>query len=173
MEWKWVNDGQLASSFGEKDEDICGPSSMPADWNNRSDFLGEWENPWYSHGPGTVDKPCNRVDPEVFCSESAPRKAAAAGPAFRIAAVEPCALHQHPGLRCEAVRCGQAWTVALCALWGCRDTHGLEASLSLMAAVALALFPSELGQAFAEFDSAIKNKRASSAEIFTPSGDKK
>lgn len=173
MEWKWVNHGQLFSSFPEENEDIRGPSSMPVEWNKRSDFL-EWKNPWYSHGPRTPDKSCSRNDPEIFCSESGPRKAAA--DSSLIAAAEPCARqlrhHHHPVLRCDAARSGQAWTVALCALWGCRDTHGLTASLELMGRVALGLLPSELGQACAEFDLAIKDKRASLKQIFTPSGDK-
>lgn len=171
MEWKWGNGGQLFSLFPKEDEDIHGPSSMPADWSKRSDFLGEWKNPWYSHGSGTTDKPCSRYRKEVFFSEEAPREAPAAADSCLVADVETCARHYHPELRCEAVRSGKAWTVALCALWGCRDAHGLKASLDLMGRVAVALVPSELGQAFAEFNMAVNEKRASLTKIFTPSGD--
>lgn len=173
-EWKWVNSEvghQLFSPSTQDSEDIdVAAGSMPIEWNERGNFL-EWKNPWYSHGPETSD---SRSGEQVFCSESAPKTTPtpSSSSASSEAASEPCG-RQHrpqPALRCDGTRCGQAWTVALCAVWGCRDTHGLEAALSLMREVCLGLMPAELAEAFCDFESAIKQKRAISTQMFTPSG---
>ena len=174
MEWKWLNDGQLFSpSSVENEEDIrpdVAPGSMPVEWSKCSDLL-EWKNPWYSHGP---EAPHGRTgsDPSIFCSESAPRTAPASSSCESTA--DECGERRgNPEIRCNGKRSGQAWTVALCALWGSRDAHGLEASLDFLGKVALGLVPSELGQAFDEFDKAIQTKkRELGVEVFNPSGKK-
>jgi len=163
---------QLFSPSTQDSEDIdVAPGSMRIQWDERSNLL-EWKNPWYSHGPETND---SRSNDQVFCSESAPKTAPTppSSSASSTAAAEPCGRQHstHPGLRCDGTRSGQAWTVALSALWGCRDTHGLEAALDLMREVCLGLVPSELAQAFCDFESAISQKRANSTLIFTPSGE--
>lgn len=165
MEWRWV-DGQLFSPATD-DEDIqhdAAPGNMPVEWSKRSDLL-EWKNPWYSHGPGT---PEGRSDPSIFWSESAPRTAPAS---CESAACDDDAERRDPEIRCNGKRSGQAWTVALCALWGCRDAHGLEASLDFLGKVVLGLVPSELGQAFGEFENAIQTKKQElGMNVFNPSG---
>lgn len=165
MEWKWMNGGQLFSP-SPKDEDIqhdTAPGSIPVDRSKCSELL-EWKNPWYSHGPEASD---GRSDPSVFCSESVPRTAPAS--CESAADDREC---RDPEIRCNGKRSGQAWTVALCALWGCRDGHGLEVSLDFLGKVVLGLVPSELGQAFGEFDNAIQTKkRELGKRVFSPPGE--
>lgn len=163
-EWNWLAGGQIFPPSIE-DEDIqhAAPGSMPVEWGKRSDLL-EWKNPWYSHGPGTPD---GRSDPSIFCSEATPRTAPAS---FTASSVGADCCHD-PAPKCNGRRSGQAWTVALCALWGCRDAHGLKASLDFLGEVVLGLAPSELGQAFRDFENAIQTKKQElGMEFFSSSG---
>lgn len=160
-----MNDGQLFSPSSCHDEDIhhhAAPGSMPVEWRKRSEPL-EWENPWYSHRPETPD---SRVDPSVFCSESAPRTASAScESAVDVENRDP------EIIRCNGMRSGQAWTIALCALWGCRDAHSLEACLDFLGKVVLGLAPSELSQAFGDFENAMQIKKQElGMKVFNPSG---
>ncbi|CAN0450490.1 unnamed protein product, partial [Ectocarpus sp. 12 AP-2014] len=144
------------SPSAEENDDIRAPDSMPAEWTKRSmPDVVEGHNPCYSHGP-------SKNDPADFFSEAVPRTAAAA----REEAADP---PPQPAARYDGTRSGPAWTVALCALWGCRDTHGLKASLHVAGRVVLDLLPSELSKAFVEYERAISEKRASFTHIFTPS----
>lgn len=167
-EWKWVNGGQFFSAPTD-DEDIqhAAPGSMPIEWSKRSDLL-EWKNPWYSHGPETPADG-RRSDPSIFCSESSPKTA----PASCESAADDDGECRDPEIRCNGKRSGQAWTVALCALWGCRDAHGLEASLDFVGKVVLGLVPSELRQAFGDFENAIQTKKQElGRKVFNLSGEK-
>lgn len=153
MGWRWVNGGQLCSPSTEnEDTQHAAPGRMSVQWSKRGDLL-EWKNPWYSHGPGTPD---GRSDPSIFCCEST------------------AAEYHDPEPRCNGERSGQAWTIALCALWGCQDAHGLEASLDFLGRVVLGLVPSELGQAFGDFEDAIQTKKQElGMKVFNPSGERR
>lgn len=163
MEWKWVDGHLFAATENEDIQHDVAPGSMPVEWSKRSDFL-EWKNPLYSHGPGTPD---GRSDSSIFCSESAPRTA----PPCESAACDDAGCRD-PEIRCNGKRSGQAWTVALCALRGCRDAHGLEASLDFLGKVVVGLVPSELGQAFGDFENAIQTKKQQlGMSVFNSSGE--
>lgn len=159
--FRFKDDGVIPwdmSRSAEENDDIRAPDSMPAERAKRSmpDFV-EWHNPCYSHGP-------SKNGPEDLFSEAVvPRTAAAA---------EAADAPAQPAARYDGRRSGPAWTVALSALWGCRDIQGLKASLHVTGRVVLDLLPSELSKAFVDYERAIKEKRAKFIHIFTPSGDK-
>lgn len=76
------------------------------------------------------------------------------------------------GSTCDdaGTRSGRGWTIAVCALMGCRDVYGVSVSLDLMAEVVLSLSSCELQKAAKEFDAVIQEKRAALTCIFVPSG---
>lgn len=67
-------------------------------------------------------------------------------------------------------RSGRGWTIAVCALMGCRDVDDVRVSLGLTAEVVLSIPSSELQKAAKEFDAVIQGKRAALPCIFIPSG---
>lgn len=149
------------SQSSDEGGDIYAPGSMPVDWNRRKvPALLEWRNPWYSHEPRTSE----RILPEMSSWKLAPRTSAARPRAS--------GNYHHLELSCDGTRSSQAWTVALCALLGCRDPHELRVSLDLVNKAAFALMPPELGLAYADFEAVIQQKRETSAHIFTSAGDR-
>lgn len=153
-------DWNLSQSSSEEGDDIYAPGSMPVEWSrgNVPGLLG-WKNPWYSHEPRKSDRSVQ----ETFCSESA-----TGTPAARPRA---SGNHHYLELSCDGIRSGKAWTVALCALRGCRDIQELRVSLDLTEKVIIDLIPSELRLAQVDFEVVIKQKRETSIQIFTPAGD--
>lgn len=77
------------------------------------------------------------------------------------------------GSTCDdaGTRSGRGWTIAVCALMGCRDVYGVSVSLDLVAEVVLGLPSCELQKAAKEFDAVIQEKRAALPCIFVPSGE--
>lgn len=131
--------------------DVHAPGSMPG--------LVEWNNPCYIHAPRPAEEAPS--DRSAFCPEGS----VAADLGFPTQKSE---LDSHE----MCIGKAQAWTVAICALMGCRDEGGISASLELMGSVVLKMERSELGQTFVQFDEAIREKRAAFPGIFSPSGER-
>lgn len=133
------------------ENDAHAPGSMPG--------LVEWNNPCYIHASRTAEEaPSNR---RAVC----PEESIAADLGVPARKTE---LDSHE----MCIGKAQAWTVAICALMGCRDEVGISASLELMGNVVLRMERSEMGQTFVQFDEAIREKRAAFPGIFSPSGER-
>lgn len=128
------------------DNYVHAPGSMPG--------LVEWNNPCYIHASRTTDQA-----PSVSFKE----ESVSADPGLPIQQNEIDGSHEMP--------IGKAWTVAICALMGCRDVDGISASLELMGSVVLHMERSELGQTFVRFEEVIREKRAAFPGIFSPPGE--
>ncbi|CAM9099799.1 unnamed protein product, partial [Scytosiphon promiscuus] len=144
-------------SQSSQEDEIYAPGSMPIEWNRRNvPCLLEWRKRRDSQKPRKSDRSVQRA----FFTESAPK----------IPAARPRATgeHHHLGRSGDGTRSSKAWTIALCALRGCRDTHELRVSLELMETIISNLIPSELRLARVDFEVVIKQKRETSIQIFTP-----
>lgn len=131
------------------ENDVHAPGSMPG--------LVEWNNPCYIHASRTAEEaPSGR-------SSLCPQESVATDLEVLTQNTE---LDRHEMCMGRA----QAWTVAICALMGCRDEGGISASLELMGNVVLKMGRSELSQTFVQFDEAMREKRAAFPGIFSPSG---
>lgn len=118
--------------------------------------VDEWKNPCCISEPWTPEEEPSRQT--LICSQTSRR--AERG-------LCGCALRPIPG----EMRSGQAWTVAICALMGCRDVVGIIASLSLMGNVVENMPQSELVHTGADFEREIREKREVLPHIFVSSGE--
>lgn len=135
--------------FSPDENDVHAPGSM--------DGLVEWNNPCYIHASRMAEEaPSGR-------SSLCPEESVAADLEVPTQKTE---LERHEMCMGRA----QAWTVAICALMGCRDEGGISASLELMGKVVLNMERSELSQTFVQFDEAMRQKRAAFPGIFSRSG---